>query len=52
MAFDETKVPDGPLRDWFYDGRTGEGLTDEEWDEQKRRALEHDAYPEFPKGGA
>lgn len=42
MAFDSSKVPEGPAGDLFYDGRTGEGLTDEEYDEQKRRLLEHE----------
>ncbi|MET0911415.1 MAG: hypothetical protein ABWZ99_18265 [Ilumatobacteraceae bacterium] len=36
--FDRSKVPDGPAADYFFDGRTGRGLTDHEWDEQSRRA--------------
>lgn len=36
--FDRSKVPDGPAGDYFYDGRTGRGLTNEEWDELSRRA--------------
>jgi len=35
--FDPTKVPYGPAADLFYSGRTGRGLTNEEWDEQRRR---------------
>lgn len=40
MAFDETKVPAGPARDYFYSGRTGEGITDEQYDIQKQRLLD------------
>ncbi len=39
MPFDESKVPAGPARDYFYSGRTGEPTTDEEWDEQKARLV-------------
>ena len=35
--FDRSLVPDSPYRDHFFSGRTGRGLTDEEWDEQLRR---------------
>lgn len=44
-GFDRSLVPDGPLGDLFFDGRTGRGLTDAEWDEQRRRLREHDADP-------
>lgn len=43
--FDRTKVPAGPTSDLFFDGRTGRGLTNEEWDEQRRRLRDHDADP-------
>ena len=33
------------LVDHFYDGRTGERVTDEEWDESRDRARKHDAWP-------
>lgn len=42
MAFDESKVPEGPAADWFYNGRTGEGLTDEAYDETKARFIENE----------
>jgi len=35
--FDRSKVPEGPAADWFFDGRTGRGLTNEEYDEVVRR---------------
>ena len=35
--FDRARVPDGPWGEWFFDGRTGRGLTDDEYDEMKRR---------------
>jgi hypothetical protein len=38
--FDPAKVPAGPLGDLFYDGRTGRGLTNAEWDEQRARLRE------------
>jgi hypothetical protein len=38
-------VPSGALGDMFYDGRTGRGLTNEEWDEQRRRLAEHGEDP-------
>ena len=44
-GFDRSKVPDGPLADYFYDGRTGRGISNEEWDEQRRRLREHDDDP-------
>jgi len=40
MPFNESKVPPGPAADWFYDGKTGEGTTDEQYDETKRRFIE------------
>jgi hypothetical protein len=43
--FDPAKVPDGPLADLFYDGKTGEGISDEEWDTQRDRARQYDAWP-------
>lgn len=36
-GFDASLVPDGPLRDLFYDGRTGAGISNAEWDEQASR---------------
>lgn len=42
MPFDASKVPDGPAADLFYDGETGEGITDGAYDEQKRRLIEVD----------
>jgi len=36
MGFREELV-DPERGDLFYDGQTGRGTTDEEWDEQKRR---------------
>lgn len=44
-GFDPTLVPDGPLRDFFYDGRDGHGLSNTEWDEQARRGREHGHWP-------
>lgn len=35
-------VPEGPAADMFFDGRTGRGLTNAEYDETKRRLLEHE----------
>lgn len=37
--FDRSKVPDGPLGDYFFDGRTGRGLTNAEWDESLPRVI-------------
>lgn len=31
--FDRTRVPDGAYAEFFYDGRTGRGLTNVEYDE-------------------
>lgn len=50
--FDRSKVPDGPLADLFFDGRSGRGLTDAEYDEQKRRMRAHGAWPLDDEGGA
>lgn len=36
--FNPDLVPEGPASDYFYDGRTGRGLTNAEWDEQCERA--------------
>jgi len=36
---------DAYLVDYFYDGATGRRITDDEWDEQRRRLREHDADP-------
>lgn len=44
-GFLRSKVPDGPIGELFFDGRTGRGLTNAEYDEQKRRLLEHDGWP-------
>lgn len=46
MAFDESKVPEGPAADLLYDGKTGEGITDEQYDTMKARMLAHG--PELP----
>lgn len=37
-------VPDAFV-DWFFDGKTGDLLTDEQWDEQIRRIREFE--PDF-----
>lgn len=42
MPFDESKVPEGPAADWFYSGKTGEGLTDEAYDVTKQRFVDND----------
>lgn len=39
MPFDESKVPEGPAADWFYSGKTGEPLTDPEYDATKQRFI-------------
>lgn len=49
MPFDASKVPDGPAADLFYDGKTGEGITDAEYDEMKRRFVKHDETPPWEK---
>jgi hypothetical protein len=43
--FDRSQVPNGPLSDLFYSGKDGRGLTNEEWDEQRRRMREHGVDP-------
>lgn len=43
--FERAKVPEGPLGDLFFDGRTGRGLTNDEWDEQRRRLRAAGADP-------
>lgn len=43
MPHDPEKVPTGPAADWFYDGKTGEGTTDDQYDETKRRFVESGA---------
>lgn len=40
MPFDESKVPDGPAGDWFYSGKDGRPLTDEEYDITKQRFVD------------
>jgi hypothetical protein len=45
MPFDPQKVPEGPAADLFYSGKTGKPITDEQWDIQKARLIEHNAYP-------
>ena len=51
--FDRSLVPDDPRADLFFDGRTGRGLTNEEWDEQRARLREHgdDPFEEAPHAG-
>lgn len=44
------EVPD-ELVEYFIDGRTGEPISDEEWDEQRRRLREHGDDP-FESRGA
>jgi hypothetical protein len=44
VDIDGHRVP-AHLADMFYDGRTGERITDEEWDEQRRRLREHGGDP-------
>lgn len=43
--FDREKVPAGALGDLFFDGRTGRGLTNAEWDEQRARLRAHGEDP-------
>ena len=45
MPFDASKVPAGPAADLFYDGKTGEGITDEQYDVQKQRFLDGGVTP-------
>lgn len=46
--FDRSKVPDGPVGDLFFDGRTGRGLTNEEYDIQLARFREFGEDPFHP----
>ena len=39
--FDRSRVPEGPAGELFFDGRTGRGLTNDEYDETVRRYREH-----------
>ena len=43
--FNRMLVPDGPTGDLFFDARTGRGLTNAEYDEQKARLIEHGGWP-------
>lgn len=47
--FDRSKVPTGPLGDLFFDGRTGRGLTNAEYDEQLARFRAHGEDPLHPE---
>jgi len=44
MLLNGHEIPD-EYADLFFDGRTGEPISDEAWDEQIRRIREHE--PEF-----
>lgn len=43
--FDRSLVPDGPVGDYFFSGRTGRGLTNEEYDTLRDRMREHGGWP-------
>lgn len=44
-GFDESKVPDGPAGDWFFSGRTGAGLSNDQFDTMKQRWLDAGLTP-------
>lgn len=46
--FDRAKVPAGPVGDLFFDGRTGRGLTDAEYDKQLVTFRAHGEDPFHP----
>jgi hypothetical protein len=39
-GFDESKVPEGPAGDWFYSGKDGAGLSNEQYDTMKQRWID------------